>query len=375
VNEQQRLDAVRRYEILDTLPDRAFDRITAIASRLLAAPMALISVVDADRIWFKSHHGLELEQVDREPGFCASCILQDRPWVVTDAKQDPRAAQNSLVNGAPEVRFYLGVPVCSSDGIALGTLSVLDTSPRSPSERDLSCLSDLAGIVMDELELRLTSTRALANYHGELMRREQLEERTRALERELAHRSRNLLAIVQSVVQQSKVRFTSVEDYADRLAGRIQSLARTHDLIIADAWEGVTLDDLIRRQIEALVSTPERLRISGPTVVLTPASAQTLGMALHELAVNCLRHGVCSDPSGHVDVLWSVEPTPEGPALHLLWREYGATRISRTATGFGQMVLERLTAQALNGRTTWSNRPDGTMWEFVCPLENAGQLG
>src|SRR5688572_15829373 len=99
VTEQQRLAAVRRYHILDTPPDEGFDRITALAARLLGAPVALVSVVDEDRIWFKSRHGVVVDQMGRHPGLCASCILQEGPWVITNARKDPRARANPLVAG------------------------------------------------------------------------------------------------------------------------------------------------------------------------------------------------------------------------------------------------------------------------------------
>jgi GAF domain-containing protein len=134
VNEQQRLDAVRRYQILDTPPDGAFDRITAIASRLLAAPIAIVSIVDEDRIWFKSHHGLDIEQVPREPGLCASCVVQDGPWIVSDARRDARALTNSLVASEFGLQFYLGIPLATGDGFNLGTLCLLDFAPREPTD-------------------------------------------------------------------------------------------------------------------------------------------------------------------------------------------------------------------------------------------------
>jgi hypothetical protein len=93
MTEKLRLNAVRRYDVLDTPPDGAFDRVTTIAAQVLKVPIAIISIVDHDRIWFKSHHGLDVEQIDRDPGLCASCILQGGPWIVNDAKADPRALQ------------------------------------------------------------------------------------------------------------------------------------------------------------------------------------------------------------------------------------------------------------------------------------------
>src|SRR5918997_2276438 len=90
-NEAERLAAVRRYDILDTPPDGAFDRVTRIAARLFDVPIAIVSIVDADRIWFKSHHGLDVREIPRSPGLCASAILDDKPWVLSDAKTDPRS--------------------------------------------------------------------------------------------------------------------------------------------------------------------------------------------------------------------------------------------------------------------------------------------
>jgi phosphoserine phosphatase RsbU/P len=157
LRERARLDAVRRYNILDTPPDRAFDRVTVLAARLLNAPISLISLVDANRVWFKSRHGLDVSQVDRLPGFCASAIHSDQPWVIEDASTDPRALLNPLVAGEVGVRFYAGVALVTDDGHGVGTLCVLDTKPRSVTEAELANLRDLAALVMDDLEMRLAA--------------------------------------------------------------------------------------------------------------------------------------------------------------------------------------------------------------------------
>ncbi|HVE91256.1 MAG TPA: SpoIIE family protein phosphatase [Actinomycetota bacterium] len=160
--ESERLAAVRRYDVLDTPPDGSFDRITELAARLMDVPIAIVSIVDSDRIWFKSHHGLDVEQIGREPGLCASAILQDRPWLVNDASVDPRTLSNPLVAGDFGLRFYLGVPLKTHDGYNLGTLCVIDREPREVSEQELANLEDLAAIVMDELELRLSARLSVA---------------------------------------------------------------------------------------------------------------------------------------------------------------------------------------------------------------------
>ena len=159
-NEEERLAAVRRYDILDTPPDGAFDRVTSLAARIFSVPTAIVSIVDHDRIWFKSHHGTDVQQLDRDPGLCASAILQDGPWVIEDAPTDPRALTNPLVAGEYGLKFYAGVPLRTRDGYNLGTLCILDTESRYFSPEETGMLEDLAAIVMNDLELRLESRSA-----------------------------------------------------------------------------------------------------------------------------------------------------------------------------------------------------------------------
>lgn len=156
-DETARLEAVHRYQILDTPQDGAFDRITSLASRLFSVPIAIVSVVDQDRIWFKSHHGLDVDEVEREPGLCASAILQNEPWIIEDARVDSRALSNPLVVGELGLQFYAGIPLHTRDGYNLGTLCIIDRHPRTLSHQDLTTLEDLAAIVMHDLEQRMQS--------------------------------------------------------------------------------------------------------------------------------------------------------------------------------------------------------------------------
>jgi GAF domain-containing protein len=157
-NEQDRLAAVRRYDVLDTPADGAFDRITRLASAILDMPIAIVSIVDHDRIWFKSAHGLEgVPQIDRDPGLCASAILADATWIVNDARADPRTLANPLVAGEFGLRFYAGSALRTADGYNLGTLCVIDKEPRELTAEQVQMLDDLAALVVDELELRLAA--------------------------------------------------------------------------------------------------------------------------------------------------------------------------------------------------------------------------
>ncbi|MCU1599401.1 MAG: putative magnesium or manganese-dependent protein phosphatase [Frankiales bacterium] len=169
-NEEERLAAVRRYEVLDTPADGAFDRITALAARAFGVPVAIVSIVDSDRIWFKSRHGLpDVMEIDRAPGLCASAILGSGPWIVADAPNDPRALANPLVAGDFGLRFYAGVPLTTRDGFNLGTLCVLDTVPRAVTPEETQTLQDLAALVIDQLELRL-ETREVLRVEAQLRR-------------------------------------------------------------------------------------------------------------------------------------------------------------------------------------------------------------
>lgn len=160
-NEPARLKALHRYNILDTLPEETYDRITRLASRLLDAPVALISLVDSDRQWFKSAQGLEVQETPRSMAFCAHAILGDEVMIVSNASNDPRFQNNPLVTGDPNIRFYAGAPLKTHDGHHIGTLCVMDRQERVRfSEDDTALLADLAHIVMDELELRITTRKA-----------------------------------------------------------------------------------------------------------------------------------------------------------------------------------------------------------------------
>jgi len=155
-NETARLEALKSFGILDTPPDGAFDRITKLATAIFNVPIAIISLVDTDRIWFKSAHGLSLNQIDREPGLCASAILENDLYVVNDAANDARTLVNPLVAGEFGLKFYAAAPLQTEAQFNLGTLCIIDKVPRTLTEKEGIILKQLADVVMDEMELRLS---------------------------------------------------------------------------------------------------------------------------------------------------------------------------------------------------------------------------
>jgi GAF domain-containing protein len=156
-DERQRLKVLWQYEVLDTVPEEVFDDLTELAARICEAPIALISLVDEKRQWFKSKVGTTLGETSRDISFCAYAINQTDLFIVPDATLDKRFADNPLVTSDPKIRFYAGAPLITPDGHALGTLCVIDKVPRELRPEQKQALRILARHVVSQLELRRRS--------------------------------------------------------------------------------------------------------------------------------------------------------------------------------------------------------------------------
>lgn len=153
-NEAARIETLRQYEILDTDPEETFNDLTRLAAYICGTPIALISLIDLNRQWFKSRLGMTQEETSRDISFCAHAILQAGPLVVKDAMADARFAQNPMVTGEPHIRFYAGSPLITPEGFKLGTLCVIDNVPRDLSPEQIAALRALGNQVMTQLEAR-----------------------------------------------------------------------------------------------------------------------------------------------------------------------------------------------------------------------------
>ena len=156
-NESARLEALRQYRILDSAPEHSFDAITELASFICESPIALVSLVDAERQWFKSTVGLAATETPRDFSFCAHAIVQGSLLVVEDAMADERFADNPLVTGDPRIRFYAGAPLITPEGHGLGSLCVIDRKPQKLCAERAAALEKLAALVVTQLELRRVS--------------------------------------------------------------------------------------------------------------------------------------------------------------------------------------------------------------------------
>jgi GAF domain-containing protein len=187
-NDAQRIKVLWQYEILDTVPEEVFDDLTELAARICEAPIALITLVDENRQWFKSKVGVSINETSRDISFCGHAIGQSDLFIVPDATLDKRFAENPLVKSDPKIRFYAGAPLITPDGHALGTLCVIDKVPRELRPDQKQALRVLARHVMTQLELRRHS-RELARAHKA---HEQVESELKKAQAELAKVRREL---------------------------------------------------------------------------------------------------------------------------------------------------------------------------------------
>lgn len=294
VEEQDRLTAVRRYDVLDTPPDQAFDRLCALAARICNTPIGLISIVDADRIWFKARFGVDIDEIGRDPGLCASAILQDDPWIVEGARTDPRTLTNPLVAGDFGLQFYLGIPLRTHDGHNLGTLCVLDFEPRAATAREVRDLTDLASVVIDEMELRLASARTIA-----------LETESRVQAESLA---RNLQ---KSLVPPSLPHLAGIELAAEYIpANREQVGGDFYDAFQTAGGFGLLVGDVRGHGSEAAALASRARHILRALTVYTDRSPAQI---LADLNVDVMRAQV-HDTQRHCTVAL-VRSTPDGPGF------------------------------------------------------------
>jgi two-component sensor histidine kinase len=202
--------------------------------------------------------------------------------------------------------------------------------------------------------------------HRDITQQRQHEQHMRLVMRELAHRSKNLLAIILSMAAQTARNAPSPTEFNARFTQRVQGLAHSHDLLIQKNWLGAPIHDLIRSHLAPFMEPGKaRVVLAGPDVVVDPKAAQNIGLALHELATNASKYGALSSPTGRVDITW--DRTPDSHFI-VEWKESGGPRVEAPQRrGFGQAVLERLASQALEGAAHLSFNEKGVVWRMEIP--------
>jgi PAS domain S-box-containing protein len=199
--------------------------------------------------------------------------------------------------------------------------------------------------------------------------RKEGEAHLRLLLRELTHRSKNLLAVIQAMARQTAHHAGSVDGFLTQFGARLQALAASHDLLVRESWYGASLNELIRSQLAGYLDrSAGQVSIDGPPIALKPEAAQNLGLALHELAVNAAKYGALSVPAGRVSITWSQPESTSGNAIALEWREQLGPKVKgRRKKGFGSMVIERNLTRAFDAEVNLEFDPDGLRCHIVIP--------
>lgn len=200
--------------------------------------------------------------------------------------------------------------------------------------------------------------------------RKAAEDHIKFLMHEISHRSKNLLTVIQSIARRTARTAATMEDFESRFGQRLQGLAASHDVLVRNSWQGAPLAELMRQHLLPFADAKSsRLELVGPDITVTAEAAQAIGLALHELATNAIKHGALSVPTGKVKMSWKLDDTADGPRqLFLSWIEQGGPPVSPPSRiGFGHLVIDDMIARSLDGKVALEFAPLGLKWSVVIP--------
>ena len=343
--EELRLEALRFLELLDTGADERFDRITDLASRLIGVPICAVSLVDRQRQWFKSIQGLDVTETSRDVSFCGHAILDDSMFVVPDATEDERFEDNPLVTGGPEIRFYAGHPIKTSEGHRIGTLCVIDRTPRELSEKDRAVLADLAAIVEAEVHSLERLQQHVHRIEDARKRAGSASEKKASFLAHMSHEIRTPMMSILGYVDLLGDESTTEEDRREyteiiRSSGE-HLLALVNDILDHAKIESGSLD-VENREVDLpkLLSDVHRLLklraeekglsfrlgVSGPV----PTTIRTDPVRLRQILVNLVGNAIKFTEKGFISMVARVEHAPAAESI-----ARGKLRIRVQDTGIG----------------------------------------
>jgi len=401
-NEAERLAALRRYAVLDSGPEDAFDELTQLASTLCSTPIALVSLVDENRQWFKSRVGLDAPQTHRDLAFCSHAILQDDIFEVRDATRDPRFADNPLVLADPSIRFYAGAPLVTPTGHSLGTLCVIDRVPRRLDDTQRAALRVLGHQVITQLELR-QRVRELATLSLDLgVARDRALAGVRAKDVFLANMSHELRTPLNAILGLSELMLEQqAQDSGQGDDVRTIHRAGRHLLEVVEDILGFAQLELDRPQLRpreldlaellAEIEAAVRVQLRGRDVALRfeyprPAPAHSDATKIRQIVFNLVGNALKFTERGGVTVtltatgdgyLLGVRDTGIGIAaekLPLLFREFSQVHDAGVTdyrgTGLG-LAISRRYARLLGGDIEVESEPGaGSLFTLRLPARS-----
>ena len=365
---QQRLAALARYGIMDTEPEAGFDDIVLLATRLCDTPVALVSLVAADRQWFKARIGFPGCETPLAQSICAHALREDGILIIPDLTHDARTRNNALVTGEPFIRFYAGAVLVTGDGVPIGTLCVIDTVPRpqglTPIQAD--SLQALARQVVGQMELQ----RLILEREGALLNASdadaQFKQHQNILRDERQHRLKNVVALVQSIVLQSLRHSENLENARAAISARLRALVKGQEVLFLETSENTCLSAIVGSIADLYQSETNNFDIDGPKLDVSAKAALAFSLILNELATNATKYGALSSVEGIVTIRWVVEASDQEMLLRLSWNESrGPAVIFPKRRGFGTTLIE----QALTGSKTKADYlPSGLVFTIEVPL-------
>ncbi|ETX16610.1 histidine kinase [Roseivivax halodurans JCM 10272] len=356
-NQAERLEELESYGILDTGAEDSFDEVTALVKHICDVPVALISLVDADRQWFKSRAGFEPVQTSIDMAICAHTILQEDVLEIRDTQEDARTRDNPLcTEGETPIRFYAGAPLISRSGYALGSLCVIDTQPRELNEVQREALTTMARQVMRQLDLR----RALRN---EAILRDEID-----------HRVKNSLQTVASFIRlyTARAKQDETRDALQAISRRVNAIAQLHtELYQTSEFDMIRLDTYLTRVCELMrgsIGRNVRIRTNFAPVRVDSRKAATLAMIASEFAANSSKHAFPDGRKGTVTI--SLQKDAED-AIHLVCEDDGIGDQAETLRSEGSemssigMRLMESAAEQIGGQLELGAGPDGYRLSLV----------
>ena len=351
--EKQRLDVLRDFGVLDTGPEQDFDDLAQLAAAICEVPVALVSLVDTDRQWFKARVGIDDAEMPLSQSICAHVIRANDFTEIPDTTADPRTADNPVVTGPDHIRFYAGALLKTSQGVSLGTLCVLDRVPRKLTDLQKQTLEVLADQVMRQLELR----RALAD--AEILRKE------------VDHRVKNSLQSIESLIRMQSRQAASpeVKTALDAVRGRLATVSGLH-LALYQTETGASVDiaTFLKKVVETVAQQLPRgvkVDVDIAPILLPSRLASALGMIVNEAITNAGKYAFQGRKTGRVTISgarfgdnYRLVCADDGPGLGD--GEGGGT-------GLGLRIIEA-SAQQLGGDMQFLDRGIGTAIEVAWPL-------
>ncbi|WP_207434946.1 sensor histidine kinase [Sabulibacter ruber] len=395
-NEAERLKALEQYQILDSLPEKDFDDLTKMASAICQTPISLITFIDANRQWFKSTLGIEGTETPRELAFCAHAIKEPtQPLIVPDASKDERFHDNPFVTGEPNVTFYAGVPLCSPEGYAMGTLCVIDSKPHALSATQLEALKALANQVVSQLELR-KKNRELEKLNQEVTQlNHSLSEFSYRVSHDLKAPLRGISSLSAWLSEEYATRLDSqgthylqlINKRADQLQHLIEGilLFAKNTSLKEDQTQEIDLKELLEQVLDHC-EVPGHFKVWYPQETAVVNSSRIgLYQILQNLVTNSVKYN--DKPTGELEIEYQIHPkgfmlrvTDNGPGIPATQREK-AFRLFETlgskkecqdgSMGIGLATVQSITKK-LGGSVCITDRNDGKAG--ACFLLNFGKV-